>query len=423
MSTSVNTTTGQWNTAAIRRAMRVLCAHPPDVHNPQQSARDLRLVQDILHRRGIPASVYGVPGLMPLVVAGNGPLLLITYVDDQVPPSRANVDDVPNVSASLAVGDGVKRRAGLLAAISPVVSGQLSPDDVTLVVEADRHLGSVALHSWLSSSEHSFDSALWESVDLPVPTPAVFQSATGIITLKVTLESSSRDIESFYAGVLPDIGHQLVDALAGLKSRDSEVLVPGFYDDIDIPNSEALARFQKIHEGVHRWISTRVESSSAEMEMSAAHQTLGVFCAPSIAIRSISIPDSQPYIPARADAVVEAQLMPGQDAHAVLQKIVDHLRHRVPRALIEPLQVRQPYGGPHRDTSEWDSLATVYPTAPGGSPAGALDRLGIPSVGFATVSREPDQTPEHVTIRSVEDAAVFVLSLCHRSMSVWGSDR
>ncbi|HUG15510.1 MAG TPA: hypothetical protein VMM78_10905 [Thermomicrobiales bacterium] len=404
--------------------MRVLSAHPPNARDAQATARGLRLVWDILQRRGLPCEVYQVPGIMPLVTVGNGPLLLCTYLDDLSPAhADKHAPAVPGVSGDVASGAGVTRRAGLLATIGPVASADLHVDDVTLIIEADRHLGSVALQSWLEASDRAYQGALWEASDLPVSAPATFQSSTGNVTLEITVRSETEDVEAFYAGVLPDIGHQLAGTLAALKSRDSEVLVPGFYDGIETPGVEAIASLNAIAEDVQAWASRGAGGASEETTFSASHMTLGVFCAPSILVRSIDVMDARPFLPRHARAVVEARLMPGQDAAVIARGLTEHLLRQLPSAVVEPLLVRHPYSGSWRIAFDDAGSATRYSTAVGDSPAGLLATHGIQSMGFATVARGPVASAEQARISAIAEAAGFVLSLARGAGATTGASR
>jgi hypothetical protein len=421
MSLEASTSTGDWDFAAVRRAMRVLCAYPPDVRDAQATARGLRLVWDILKRRGVHAEVYQVPGIMPLIVAGTGPLLIITYLDEQSPMSGSEQRTAPSVSGDVATGAGVTRRAGLLASIGPIASGALRADDVTVIIEADRHVGSLAFQAWLSATERKLTSALWEATDLPVRTPAVFRSSTGVVSLGVSLHTECSDIESLYAGVLPDTGHQLMELLAGLKSRDSEVLIPGFYDGIETPDTQGLDSLESISEIVHEWVARGLGQANGDPHLSPSHVTLGAFCAPSILVRSVEIPDSRPFVPRDARATIEARLMPGQDAHAIATEITDYLKRRMSTARIDPILVRQPYYGTWHGAADFGSGVSVYPTAPGDSPAGILGVHGVTSLGYATVAREPAKTDEEVRISSITEASDFILRLSRQANTVLGT--
>lgn len=403
--------------------MRVLCAQPPDVRNAMLMARSLRLVWDMLQRRGIPVDVYQVPGVMPLLVIGQGRLLICTHLDDQSPAPNDVPRSVPSVSGSTASGPGVTRMAGLLGALGPIIAGTLTPDDVTVVVEADRHIGSPALQSWLDSLKRDVGFALWEATDLPIPAPVTFISATGTVSIGITVTSHAAGIESFYAGVVPDVGHRIVEALASVKSRDSEVLVTGFYDGVEAPDSKALALLEGVSKNVQSWVLGATNEAAAERELSARHVTLGVFCAPSILIRSLELTESQPFLPSTARAVIEARIMPGQDAHAVVRALTEHVTTCIPEAQIDTLLLRQPYQGSQQSIPGIENIAPVYPIAPGDTPAGLIGTVGIPSLGFATVSRAPNRSEEQVELAAVSRASDFVASLSRHIATLPGARR
>jgi acetylornithine deacetylase/succinyl-diaminopimelate desuccinylase-like protein len=401
-----------WDASAIQRAMRLLSAHSPNIHDPQATAKAIRLLWDILHRRGMRPEIFQIPGIMPLLLVGDGPTLFITYIDDNHPGTSSGDTVDVDIVGDVATGPGVTRRAGALAVVSALAAGDLDPDKVTLIIESDRHTGSRALEVWLESSSRELDSALWETSDLPVPTPAVFRSATGLLTLRITVRPDVGHVENHFAGVLPDAGQLLATILSDLKSRDAEVLVPGFYEGVDAPDAEGLELMQAIAPAMHAWVMRGTLHDQASL--SPEHLTLGAFCAPSVSIRSIELPDAWPCIARSARAVIEARLLPGQNARALVRSITDFIHVRVPSAQVETLMIRPPAPPSSFDFDAIADYAFVYPVAPGASPAGLLDSLGIPTIGFATVTRQADAAHEAVTVSTVVNSARFIADVAHR---------
>jgi hypothetical protein len=344
-----STTENTWDIPAIRRAMRLIGSHVSRIGDDLETARAMRRVWHILQRCCAPVNVFQLPGIMPLITVGTGRTLLITYLDDPSLSYPSADTDVPLVSGNLAVGPGVKRKAGLLAAIGVLAGGRMLPEDVTLVIEADRHRGSLALGSWLDTTNQEFAAAVWEAADLPIPTPAVFRSATGIVTMRIMLRSRSPHLENFYAGIVPDVGHLLSEALTGIRSHDSEVLIPAFYDGVRPPDGESLALLQSVSPVVHAWITR--DMPAVDDHLSPEHMTLGVFFTPSIMVREMIMIDAQPHLPREAHATIEARLMPGQNPHGVIRSITDYVSNRVPDAEIETLLIRPPSTNSSMDIS------------------------------------------------------------------------
>jgi hypothetical protein len=400
-----------WDEAAIRRAIRLLGTYSPRIDEPQTTARALRLVWDIVQRRGAPTEIFQLPGTMPLVVVGNGPILLITHLDDPHPHAQVADAGPPSISGDLVTAPGITRKAGVLAALGAILKDDEATSQVTLAVEADRHSGSLALSYWLDATERVFDSAVCEVADLPVPAPAIYLSMTGVVTIGISVEDEGQPVERFFGGVQPDIGHQLAATLASMKSIEGEVLVPGFYDDAITPEVEGLAALQGIAAPVGAWL-TRGTSPSEE-RLSSSHLTLGSFLAPSLVVRDLSVDSSGPYLARRASAVVEARIMPGQDAGTIARAITSFIAHRLPTAHVRTLLTRPSTRAAGFDEEQLRQIAPVLPVAAGNSPAGLLDALAIPTVGYSTFWRDPAAMDEQITIAGVAAGSATIRKLVH----------
>lgn len=408
-----------WDLAALRRSMRLLGAHSTHFSNVQSTARALRLIWDMLQRRNIPAELFQLPGMMPLIVAGRGPVLVNTYLDDTSALDGLHRGDPPIVTNDSMIGQGTIRKAGLLAVVGALLSSPDVARHATLTIEADRHAGSAALEAWLHASPRPFAAGLYEVADLPVPAPALYSAATGVVELNITVQPDVGAMEHFYGGVLPDPGHQLVEAVSALKSRDAEVLVPGFYDHVVAPDPAGMAALNSVASSVGAWISRTVGPS--EELLNASHLTLGVFCAPALLVRELAMAETGPYLSQTARATIEMRVMPGQDVYALIAAIRAFITARLPTATVEPLLVRKPaigWRGPMPSLN-----AMTLPISPGNSPAGLIESTGIPTMGFATVSRDPSESQESVEFARIMDGSnlvstlIFNLAHQHRALS------
>jgi acetylornithine deacetylase/succinyl-diaminopimelate desuccinylase-like protein len=398
-----------WNAAAIRSAVRVLGSHTTRIDDPQAGARALRLIWDILQRRGAQTDIFQLPGTMPLVIVGHGPHLIVTHLDDAHP--SAQVDDVglPSISGETVSVPGITRKAGVLAALGTVLGSDSFAGQVTLVIEADRHSGSQSFSYWLDSTDRHLVSASCEIADLPVPAPGLFLAATGVVSLRVTLRDTGGKFERAYGGVRADLGHQLVTTLAAMKSIDGEVLIPGFYDDVVTPEYEGLAALQQVAAPVGAWL-TRGDPPD-EDRLSSSHLTLGAFLAPSLNVRALDLNGAGPYLANGASAVVEARIMPGQSAATVARAITDFVQTRIPDAVVETLLLLPSANQSALDPAMLATLAPVFPVAPGNSPAGLLEKVGVQTIGFSTVWRDPAAEREQISLPAIADGTAMIKSL------------
>jgi acetylornithine deacetylase/succinyl-diaminopimelate desuccinylase-like protein len=363
---------------------------------------------DILNRRGVPAEIYEPPNAPPLLIAGSGSVLVVAHLDDAHP--AAQVDGVlpPTIVEGIAQGPGVARKGAVLAAIG-LVATQTEPSDATLIVEIDRYAGSRSLEAWLDGPGRlrHFPRALVEVADLPAPAPAIFRAATGQILLDVTITDDRPHVESAFTGVVTDIGHELAHALGSLKSSDGEVLVAGFYDGVQTPEAAEIVSLHGIAPYVSSWISR--DRPGRSTSMSSTHLTLGAFLAPALSVSVIDVRSSAPWLARTGRAVVEARIMPGQDASAITRAIVDHLCRRSEHIQVVPSLVRPPASGASTPTTVGDVV--VYPLSVGDTPAGLLESANIAALGFSTVWRDPAAIDEQIDFAAIDRGTAFLRQL------------
>lgn len=397
-------------TDTIRRMLRVLGAMPAYVGNPETTERAARFIHDRLSRNSPDVTWYEPDGLAPLVVAGAGPILLVTYMDDADPFASSHSGQPPSFRESFISGPGILRKAGVVAA----VAAHLHPDRedrFTLIMETDRNAGSLTLERWLKAAPRQYSAGIWEVTDLPMLAPAIVHSASGRITLRVTAHANHHFAESLYGGVIPDLGHTLAHTLSSLVSEDHEVRLPGFYDGIRTPDEDAVATLQELAERTDAWLR-RV--APGDVDLSSFHLTMGVYLAPAIVVRELHLSDPAPYLPVTGEAIVDFHLVPGQIARNIAQSAIAYFKERLPGATIEPLLIRPAVVGKSNIAALRETYERVLPTVPSINPAGMIESFGIPTVGFASVGRNPENTSGRVSLDDAVNGARLIHALARR---------
>ena len=411
---------GGWGIRELRSSLRVLGAMPARAGDAAGTARALRLVRDMLDRRAVMTELFQAPSGTPLLVAGAGPVLLVSYLDDAVLPSTVEEPSAPpRIVDDIAAGPGITRKAGVLAACGALLQRPDAP--ITLVIEADRHAGSSALEAWLRQSERRFSAGLWEAVDLPIPTPTLFRSANGIVRVWLRAVAGARPTETLYAGVLPDAGHRLAEALATMKSTDAEVLLPGFYDDVDPPSVADVANVEAVSDAIGAWLAGATRRYDGAM--SASHLALGVFCAPSLFVRDLHMSDAGPYIAGNASATIEARIVPAQTPLGVVRAIHEFIERRLPGTTIEPLFLREAAEGRLIDLAGLGNSLPVLPNAPGDSPAGLLEANGVPTAGYALVGHSASASEERVTLPALLTGSTLLHTMADTAAAATATSR
>jgi hypothetical protein len=397
-------------TNTVRRMLRILGAMPSFVSDPESVERAARFVYDRMSRVGVDVDWFAPEGFSPLVAAGNGPLLLVTYMDDADPFASSHSGQPPSFRDTSVSGPGILRKAGVVAA----VAAELDPENggrYTLIVETDRNAGSLTLETWLRSNAHRFTAGIWEATDLPIPAPVIIHSAAGRITLQIRATSNHHYAEAHFGGVVSDIGRQLAQSLAYIVSEDHEVRLDGFYDGLADVDPAGMEVYQEITGRTAAWLH-RV--APGDVTLSTSHLAMGVFLAPGIVVRSMRLDDRQPYLPVSAEAVIDIHLVPGQDARAVGQSAIRYFKERLPGAEVQTLMVRPPVVGKSNIAALREAYPRVLKTVPGLNPAGVIESFGIPTVGYAAVGRNPENTSGRVALEETINGARLIQALANR---------
>jgi hypothetical protein len=390
----------------IRRAIRVLGAQPAHVTLPEATQMAAKLVHGRLVRAGVSVRWFEGTSGTPLLIAGSGPIVFCTYLDDSRPDATNHDGQPPSVDAGIIRGPGIERKAGVLAVVAMLLDNPSLASRITVLVETDRHSGSRTIAQWIANERPALSAAAWEVSDLPVNAPVIVRSATGTLVLEIRLIADRRRVETVYGTVLPDLGIELANLLATLKTTDSEVRLEGFYDAIGSPGETDLEAVVQLAPGVSRWLAT---VASSERDLSTAHMTLGMFCAPSMIVRSVHLNNDEDYLPETASAIVEFQLLPGQSIDTVISAISDHSQKTPFRADVTSLLTRPPVAA--TPTIELLPDLPVIPITPGPSPASIFDQASIPAIGYAVVSRDPERASTGLSIDSIVEGTGFLVSL------------
>ncbi len=400
-------------TDTIRRMIRVLGAMPAHVGNPDAVERAARFVHDRLKRTQERVIWFAPEDRSPLVVAGSGPILLATYMDDTDPYASSHSGQPPSFRESFVSGPGIIRKAGVVAAVAAQMSDDFS-DLFTLVIETDRNLGSRSLEAWMKTHPTTFSAGIWEATDLPMISPAIIHSAPGRISMKVVTHTNHHYAESHYGSVVTDLGLALARAISELVSRDHEVLLENFYDGVDTADQTSVDTLHDLESRTEAWLQ-RV--APGDVTMPAAHLTMGVYLTPSIVVRELRLPDPNPYLPVTCEATIDLHLVPGQNATVVARTAIAHFKERLPGVSVEILLMRPPVIGKANIAALREAYPHVLRTVPSISPAGLIESHGIPTVGYAAVARNPENTSGRVALEEVVNGARLVQELARRMTS------
>ena len=124
------------------------------------------------------------------------------------------------------------------------------PINVRFVFEGEEESGSLSLDRWLEANRARLsgdlavisDTAFWEG-----NIPAITVGLRGLMYAQIDVTGPRLDLHSgSYGGVVQNPANALVEILAGLRTPDGRVAIPGFYDEVAELSPEERDRMAQI---------------------------------------------------------------------------------------------------------------------------------------------------------------------------------
>ncbi len=221
----------------------------------------------------------------------------------------------------------------MLAALDALRAAGRSPSvNLKFFFEGEEEAGSPHLEEMLRRHLDLLAADAWMFCDGPVhPSgrPQVVFGVRGVLDLELTVYGPLRTLHSgHYGNWAPNPIAVLADLLAGLRSPDGRVLVPGFYDDVSEVSGaarQALAEMPAPDEGLRRELGLGwTEGGGASL----AEQLL----LPALNLRGVSGGGdgsrAANAIPTEAHASIDFRLVPDQTPEGVRERVEAFIRGR-----------------------------------------------------------------------------------------------
>lgn len=320
-----------------------LCAQPSVSATGEGLEACARLVASLLAARGMEVLKLETPGA-PVVIGrlegrSDRTLLLYNHYDVQPveplelwtsPPFEPSVRDGALYARGAAddKGEFIARLAALDAVRS--ARGGALPCGVTFVVEGEEETGSPHMRQFVRDHLDllACQGAIWEGGGIgPDGRPEVTLGVRGILYVKLSVQTMTRDAHSGNAHYLPNAAWRLLRALASLKDSDERILIPGFYRDARPPTVVDRSQLQTMPDK-EAWARTEFGAEAFVRNLRGSELNEAVF-EPTCNIAGIGAghqgEGSKTVIPARAEADVDFRLVPDQDPVDILYKLRAHL--------------------------------------------------------------------------------------------------
>lgn len=235
-------------------------------------------------------------------------------------------------------GRGVNDDKGNLTARLTAVAEYLDehnqelPVNIIFLEEGSEETASRNLDDYLAlhADELQGDLIIWESGQKNHEDQVEIMGGTkGIVTFTLSAETAKKDLHSSLAAVADSAAWRLTQALATLFDTEGHILVPGFYDDVQTPNERERALIANYPLQRSKFIKQFGIEAPLLTDKNGKDFKQTYFFEPTLSIEGITSgwqgAGVKTVLPARAEAKLEARLVPGMDPDKTFNQIQSYL--------------------------------------------------------------------------------------------------
>ncbi|MEX2725133.1 MAG: M20/M25/M40 family metallo-hydrolase [Candidatus Freyarchaeota archaeon] len=215
------------------------------------------------------------------------------------------------------------------------VAGDL-PFNLIFGVEGEEEQASIHLPEWAKKRESELKKCeamgMWiPSQAIPGAPPALLLGLKGIVYMELECRTNPLDVHSSQANILPNPVWRLVWALNSMRGQD-EVLIEGFYDNVEPPPPEDLELVDKYSELLVKAMTASYQVENYRGENPKAMARNLIFKPSPINIDGIisgwTGPGTKTITPAKATVKIDIRLVPNMTTSEVIDRVKNHLKKR-----------------------------------------------------------------------------------------------
>jgi acetylornithine deacetylase/succinyl-diaminopimelate desuccinylase-like protein len=305
------------------------------------------------------------------------------------------------------------------------------PVNIKFVIEGEEEIGSPNLPSIIKKYKDLFsaDAAIWEFGGTDRHgRPLIYLGLKGVLSVELEAKGASRDVHSANAPLIPNPAWRLIWALNTLKNEKDEILIGGFYDDVETPSTEEIECLKDI--------PFEEEEEKKELglkeflhEVSGLDALKALLYKPTCTINGFlsgyTGAGSKTVLPNKATVKLDFRLVPRQMPEKIFRKLVRHLKtsgfgdiNVIEHGSTEP--VKTPTNDKFVQTvvktaeKVYNKKAVVYPTSAGSGPMHLFRNwLGYPivSVGCAHAESRGHAPNENITVDGFVQGTKFIAAI------------
>jgi len=340
-------------------------------------------------------------------------------------------------------GRGVSDDKGNIVSRLKVVQAFLEtvgsvPVNIKFVIEGEEEIGSPHLPPVIQKHKNLFsaNAAIWEFGGTDRKgRPDVYLGLKGVLSVELRAKGASRDVHSANAPLVPNPAWRLTWALNTLKNEKDEILIDGFYDNVETPSAEEIEclktiRYEEEEEKKELGLKEYLHNvSGLDVPKALLYQPT---CTINGFITGYTDVGSKTVLPNKAMAKLDFRLVPRQMPDEIFDKLVRHLKNRgfgdievINHGSTEPVKtpINDKFVQTVIKTAEkvYSKEASIYPTSAASGPMHLFrNRLGYPvvSVGCSHAESRAHAPNENITVDGFIKGTKFIATLVHEfSMS------
>ncbi|MFD5897091.1 MULTISPECIES: M20/M25/M40 family metallo-hydrolase [unclassified Streptomyces] len=343
------------------------------------------------------------------------------------PPYAADVRDGKLYARGVADDKGALL-SRVHAAAAWRLAGLEAPVTSRFIMEGKKWLHSPGLDSFVAAHRDRLgcDGALWENswVD-GQGRPLLKLGEKGVLYLRLTATTLSRELTSQNAALLPTATARLAAALCSLQRPDGTVTVEGFADDARQPTEHERELLRQLpFDGAFLRERAGVQTFVGGLDDTEA--AIAIRTRPTLTVTGIEGGDTRDDItlglPATATAKIEIRLIAGQDPQRVFTILRKHLvEHGFGDLALEIMAASRPHLTDHRDpfvALVADAARRAYGTEPMVEPftqwignQGAFGDRPIVGIGVSRADAGIDGPDEHIRLEDYRTGVKHVIEV------------
>ncbi|MFN8417241.1 MAG: dipeptidase [Cytophagaceae bacterium] len=223
------------------------------------------------------------------------------------------------------------------------------PCNVKFMIEGEEEVGSDNLGPFLEKNKEKLKADIILVSDTAIfsmDTPSITVGLRGLSYLEVEVTGPNRDLHSgVYGGAVANPINILCEMIASMKDADNHIMIPGFYDKVQVLSTEDRAALNKAPFNIETY---KKHLDIAEVEGEKGYTTLErTSIRPTLDVNGIwggyTGEGAKTVLPSKAYAKISMRLVPNQSPEEITRLFTEHFNKIAPPSV--KVKVTPHHGG------------------------------------------------------------------------------